>query len=716
MTRRPKVVTLALALATSALLAQVDDPRRITYPPLPAFEIPKPEVVTLKNGLTLFLLEDRELPLITVNARIRTGSNYMPADREGMAQIFGQVQREGGTTSKKGDDLDDFLEARAASVETGMGGDAGTASMNCLAEDFDEVFRVFVDVLRHPAFAQDKIDLAKVRLNTSIARRNDNVGAIVGREFSRLIYGPDSPLSRIPEYATVARVTRDDLVAWHAKYYQPNNIYLGVVGDFSAAEMKAKLSKALEDWPKGPAFAAGEIPYAKTLEPGVFFIEKSDVTQANIRVGHLGIRRDNPDYYALTVMNEVLGGGFSGRLMQHIRTEKGLAYSVFGGVGASFLYPGLFQAGMSTKLSTTAQSARALQAELASMIERPATEEELKQAKESILNSFVFNFSSRAQILDQQMTFAYYGLPADYLDRYRAAVEKVTAADVARVAKQYLHPGKMRLLVVGKSAEFDEPVSALGPAKTIDITIPEPADTRQKVTKTDAAVTEGRSVLARLAQRVAPGGGELRSAKLGLSVTMSIGGQSMELGQDLTFVLPDKMRQVVKTPRGEQVVVVNGGTGVVQMGGRTQNVPAERLGESLKSLWRQPLVIASHAKSPDLEAVSAGHGQVNGESCDLVSVTLHGAESDLCVDADGDVLEQTYQGRHPINQTPGVIELYFSDHAEIGGCRLPRKSEMRIGGETVTTVALESLELNPAVEESQFTLPAATAAAAPAAN
>src|SRR5262245_4608423 len=174
-------------------------------------------------------------------------------------------------------------------------------------------------------------------------------------------------------------------------------------------------------------------------------------------------------------MNEVLGGGFSGRLMQHIRTEKGLAYSVFGGVGASFLYPGLFQAGMSTKLSTTAQSARALKAELASMIEKPATEEELKQAKESILNSFVFNFSSRAQILDQQMAFAYYGLPADYLERYRAAVEKVTAADVARVAKQYLHPDKMRLLVVGKSAEFDEPVSALGPAKTIDITIPEPA-------------------------------------------------------------------------------------------------------------------------------------------------------------------------------------------------------------------------------------------------
>ncbi len=471
--------------------AQVGDFREIAFPALPEFEIPKPEVYKLSNGLTVFLMEDHELPLISVSARIRTGSNYMPAGKQSMGEIFGQVQREGGTLSRTGDQLDDFLEARAAFVETGMSGDLGTASMNCLTEDFDEVFGVFIDVLRNPAFAAAKIELAKVRLNATIARRNDNVGGIVGREFIRLIYGTESPLGRLAEYATVAAVTRDDLLAWHKKHYHPNNVYLGFSGDFDSKELKRKIKAALDGWPKGPAFAEPDVPYQQTSKPGVYFIEKGDVTQANIRAGHLGIRRDSPDYHAVTVMNEVFGGGFSGRLLQNIRSEKGLAYSVFGGIGDSFLRPGLFQVGMSTKLSTMAQSVRALQAEVRGMIQNPPTEEELQQAKESILNSFVFNYVSRGQILSQQMTFAYYGLPTDYLDRYRAGIEKVTAADVARVAKKYMHPDRMALLVVGKSAEFDESVDVFGEPQRIDITIAPPPDTKARVEKTASSVEAG---------------------------------------------------------------------------------------------------------------------------------------------------------------------------------------------------------------------------------
>ena len=180
-----------------------------------------------------------------MRATIRTGSDYEPADKAGLADIMGAVQRTGGTEKMTGDEIDDFLANRAAFVETGIGGDTGFASMNCLVDDFDEVFAVFADVLRRPVFDEEMIEVAKSQTKAGIARRNDSIQGIVGREFDRLIYGPDSPLVQMVEYSTLAAITRDDLIAWHEKYYHPNTVYLGVVGDFDSAEMKKKIEAAL---------------------------------------------------------------------------------------------------------------------------------------------------------------------------------------------------------------------------------------------------------------------------------------------------------------------------------------------------------------------------------------------------------------------------------------------------------------------------------------
>src|SRR5262249_41551504 len=222
------------------------------------------------------------------------------------------------------------LAARAASIETGMGDDSGFANMNCLKQDFSDVFKLFGEILREPAFAQDKLDLAKVAQNTGIARRNDNVNGIAEREITRLIYGTNSPLARNTEYATIKAVTRDDLVAWHKKYYQPNSMLLGITGDFDAANIRQKLEEVFSDWAKGPEFTAPPVAYQKEVVPGYYFIEKSDVNQANIVFGHLGIETRNPDYFAAQVMNEVLGVGGASRLFNNVRSKQGLAYSVYG--------------------------------------------------------------------------------------------------------------------------------------------------------------------------------------------------------------------------------------------------------------------------------------------------------------------------------------------------------------------------------------------------
>jgi zinc protease len=470
--RRLAPALVAASLLASPALAQAKKYTDITFPPLPAFEVPKPQTFTLKNGLRVFLMEDHELPLITARVVVRTGAFWEPQDKIGLARFAGSVMRTGGTASMTGDQLDEFLEKRAAFMDSSIGGDSGSAGVNCLKQDFDAVFKVFLEMLRKPAYAQDKLDLAKIQANAAIARRNDNVGGITGRELGRLVYGPDSPVASIEQYATVAAITRDDLVKWHDTYYVPNGMLLGVTGDFDPKEMRKTIEKAFADWPKGAAVATPPVEYRKTPNAGIFFIEKPDVTQANIAMAHLGIEQKNPDYFAAQVMNEVLSGGFSGRLMNQIRTKKGLAYGVGGGLGAAFNRQGLARFTMSTKSASVYDAIAALKDEIRGMISNPATDEEMKHAKESILNSFIFNYTSRAGILGQQMTYAYYGLPENYLETYRSNIEKVTKDDVARVASKYLHPDDLTLLVVGRAADFPKPLDTLGKVTTLDISIP----------------------------------------------------------------------------------------------------------------------------------------------------------------------------------------------------------------------------------------------------
>lgn len=477
--------TIAIALALTILLAaaapvgaQVDDHRDIEFPPLAEFEIETPEVYELDNGLKVFLLEDHELPLIAVTARIRTGAVWEPPEKTGLAGIMGSVQRTGGTSAMTGDEIDDFLEARAAAVETSVGSTVGRASMSCLAEDFDDVFPIFRDVLRFPRFAEDKLEIAKVRATAGIARRNDNVLGITSREFSRLIYGLDSPLSQLTEYATIAAIERDDLLGWHAAHYHPNNVYLGFVGDFDSAAIRRAIEATFGDWPRGPVSEAGPVPYREEQQGGVYFIEKRDVTQANVRLGHLGITYDNPDYFPLQVMNEVLAGGFSGRLFKQVRSEKGLAYSVGGSVGAAFNYPGLASFSLQTKSETMGEAVDALREEIDRMIAGPVEAEELARAKDGLLNSFIFNYASKGQVLGQQMLFTYYGLPLDFLEKYRTRIEEVDVQDVERVAREYLEPDRFTLLVVGNPDEFDRPLASFGEVTEVDVTIPKPPSAR----------------------------------------------------------------------------------------------------------------------------------------------------------------------------------------------------------------------------------------------
>ncbi len=471
---KPRGISAAavIALLLPAIgRAQVRDWREIQKPPLRAFSPQRPTRIALSNGLVIFLQEDHELPLVRGTVRIRGGAREEPAEKTGLTSVYGQVWRTGGTKARTGDALDDELEARGARVETGAGLDSTFVSWDCLKESFDPVFAAWLDVLKNPEFREDKIAIAKNQLNTSIARRNDDPGQIAGREARKLGYGEDSPYARQVEYATVAAVTRDDLASWHKATVHPNNMILGVVGDFDTKAMAARLRDALSKWPKGPAAPRVQAKF-EDPKPGIYFVQKDDVTQSQIRMVHLGVRRDSPDYFALEVMNEVFGGGFSARLMSNIRSKKGLAYSVGGGVFSSYDYPGLFTLSMGTKSGSTAAAIDALYEEIDNLTKTPVSAQELSRAKDAILNSFVFRFDTKQEVMAERMLYEFYGYPPDFLERYRSGIEKVTAEDVARVAKAHVHRDKLAVLVVGKAEDFDRPLVGFGPVTTLDVTIP----------------------------------------------------------------------------------------------------------------------------------------------------------------------------------------------------------------------------------------------------
>jgi zinc protease len=447
--------------------------KNIAIPPLHVFKPVQPRRIELANGLVIFLQEDHELPFINGSILIRGGSRDQPADKTGLTSLYGESWRTSGTASTSGDKLDDEMEDKAAQLETEGGSASTSVRWSSLKKDFDSVFAATMDLLQHPEFKADKLQLAKHEMEAGIARRNDDASDIATRIAIKMAYGADNPYTRQPEYATVDAVSLKDLQAWHDRTVVPNNMIVSVSGDFDSAAMEAKLRAAFEKLPRGEEFKSAKIDFTDP-KPGVNFVDKSDVDQSNVFIVGLGTERRNPDYYALSVMNEIFSGGFGSRVVQNVRTKLGLAYSVSGSFSASYDHPGIFYVQAATKSVTTVAATQALMAEIGRLKTEPPTPDELHHAKDQLLNSFIFHYDSPDKTLNEQVVLAFYGYPADTLEKYRAGIEKVTAADVARVANKYIDVSKLATVVVGNESQITPKLNTLGKISDVDITIPPP--------------------------------------------------------------------------------------------------------------------------------------------------------------------------------------------------------------------------------------------------
>ena len=472
------VSSLLLPLSLSAQTGpathtQAQPWKKIPIPPLHTFKPEKPKRIELANGLVIFLQEDHELPFINGSILIRGGSRDEPANKIGLVSLYGQAWRTSGTTTTTGDKLDDELENKAASVETDGSIATTSVTWSSLKGDFDTVFADAIDVLLHPDFKAAKLQLAKRQIDTAIARRNDDASSIATREAIKAVYGATNPYARRPEYATVDAVTLADLKAWHDKTVVPNGMIVAVSGDFDSAAMEAKLRAAFGPLHRGTLIQTAPISFTPPSRD-LYFANKSDVDQSNVVIVGLGTERSNPDYYALSVMNEVFSGGFGSRVVQDVRTKLGLAYDVGGSFGASYDHPGIFYVIAGTKSPTTVAATKAMLAEIDRLKTEPPTPAELAKAKDQLLNSFVFHYDSPEKTLAEQVLLAFYNYPADFLDKYKSGIEKVTSADVARVANKYVQPSKLAIVVVGNQAEITPKLDTLGKVTDLDISIPPP--------------------------------------------------------------------------------------------------------------------------------------------------------------------------------------------------------------------------------------------------
>jgi len=454
-----RLLTFALVfLAGAAAIAGEIPPRpeQLTFPSL-TFNVPDPAStrVKLANGVIAYVAEDKMLPLANVVVLFRGGGYLEPAGKEGLAELTGTVWRTGGAGDLDAKALDQELDFLAAQLSTSVGDTSGRVSLNLLAKDLDRGLALLMDVLRNPRFEDARLAKAKEDMISEMKRRNDDTEAIEDREWDRLIYGEDYWLNRLPTKASVDGITRDDLVAFHNRLANPANFVIAVAGDFDRAAMIAKLNATLGAW-KATGAPVPPVPQPKgSAKPGVYLVNKPDVNQGRVSIGHIGVKRPVADESSLEVANDILGGGgFTAWMMSKVRSDEGLAYSAYSHFGIGEVFPGTFRAYFQSKSSTCARAAQLTVQLIGRITDTQVTDKELATSKTSFIERFPRIFESKLRTVTRYAQDDLVGLPHEHWKTYRQKMGAVTAASTEAAAKAHVRPDQLIVLVVGNVDEI----------------------------------------------------------------------------------------------------------------------------------------------------------------------------------------------------------------------------------------------------------------------
>jgi len=470
------VWTVGAILAVLAGQAEAQDvgregALRLSFEPL-EFHPPEPTEHVLSNGVHVFHLEDRTLPLMTVSARFRGGPSKFPRAYFAAAAALPSLLRSGGTTALPPDSLDALMELYAISTSFGGGGEASFASVNTLTRHLDVALDLLGDMLKRPRFDSALVEVWRGQRLEGVRRNNDNPGSLSFSAFNRLMYG-DHPIGWEMNASDLEPedLSRDRLEWVHQRVICPDNLILGVTGDVPWEDMLPRVERLVAGLPScADPLPRTPIPTIRQ-EPGVFLIPRT-LDQSTVVMAHVAdVRReDDPAYYASRIGNSILGsGGLSSRLMERVRSEKGYAYSASSLWTTPVTHDGLVGAITQTKSGTTVAAIRLILSTMDEMTVSPPSSEEVSRSVDQIVNGFVFNFESPAQIVSRRITLRMERLPDDWLERYLAGIQDVSPDDIRQVFSRHVDPDQMIILVVGDPEALDEPLENLGPVTVLRI-------------------------------------------------------------------------------------------------------------------------------------------------------------------------------------------------------------------------------------------------------
>ncbi|MDB6054932.1 MAG: Peptidase domain protein [Verrucomicrobiales bacterium] len=491
-------LAVALLVNFSPVLQAADTgiparPEELKYPAL-KYEVPNQADyrVTLKSGPVAYLVPDKERPLVNISILVRTGDYLVPVGKEGLAQITGYLLARGGTKSKTAEEMEERLAFLAAHLNSGVGENQGSVSLELLSKDVDEGVGILKEVLTAPRFQDDKIALYKDQTLQVMKQRNDDSSDIEGREKEFLAYGENFWANRQTTAASLDSISKVDIEQFHKKWFHPANFIVSVNGDFDREAMTQKLEKLFSDWPfqgEKPGPIPTDTQFAK---PGVYVVDK-EVNQGRVSIMLPGIKRDNPDFFPIIIMNDVLGGGgFTSHIMNRVRSDEGLAYSAGSSFPGGIYYPLTFTAGFQSKSRTVAYAVSIVLDEMKKMGSTTPDNEELSTSKNGIIDRFPRNFATKGQIAATFAQDEYTGRYAqnpEFWKNYRKNVEAVSTEDVQRVAKKYLTEDNLAILIVGDKKEilaghpnYKASLKEIAKDKIVDVPLRDPL-TMKPITK-----------------------------------------------------------------------------------------------------------------------------------------------------------------------------------------------------------------------------------------
>jgi zinc protease len=574
------VLSLFLFPCFAAKKNKIDN---IKFPALNKFELPEIKKAMTGNGIKLRLIKNEALPLIDLEILIRGGDVYDPATKVGLATITAQLLRIGGTAEMEPEQLDQLLDSKGISIDCNSGNDFTTISLSCLKENFSEAVAILAKILRQPAFNKDKLAEIKTQLGSSVSRRNDDPGNINSREFATLLYGKKSPFAAVLEYEHIDNISMEDIRGVYKTFFAPANMLTGIVGPLEIEEVKAVFEKHFGPWNN----TAHIPPYPVFKEPDhdfkLAFAEKSNLNQSYLSIGHIGVKEDIKDFKEkakIKIFNSIFSAGFTSRLMSRVRVKMGLTYGIYGGIKTGLLYPGTTSFTTFTKSGSTIEAVKAIFDEIDIIKKEKVSEKELKDAKDYYLNSYVFQFSSPAQILSNALAREFYGIDEDFRKNLLDSIKDVTADDVLKIANKYLHSEKMIVSIVGKEEDIPGKLSDIGKVKKIDITIPSPPLKEIIPAATAEMLARGRQLITSLVSTKYRGYKGLRSLEVIADTKMTISGRVLPIGIKNISLFPDKNYNEMSIMGMKIEVVVNGDNGMMKQMGQVKPLPEKDIADS----------------------------------------------------------------------------------------------------------------------------------------